>query len=563
MKMLIIFFAIGLLRVATGVECAEPKPGTVAAGVARGTAVEPESSPLKDNLPGKLGFDEMLVIKRHHLKTSHVYTYHVDGFIPGGGLYAFSPSTGKVREVVNAGQGEILDCDLSFDGKEILFTWKRQGKPIRDVAACGLEHSLASSKENYQIFRVNLDGTGLTQLTDDASNNLSPRWLPDGGILFTSDRRPAFAYCWVSSSPILHRMERDGSHVTKLSSSYLMDFTPCILDDGRILYTRWEYVDRPAIPIQGLWTMRPDGTGVSGFYGNRVLSPATFMQSQPIPNTGKLLCLLTSHGGDPRGAIGIIDPSHGGNAQAGIFNCTPEINIGRVDEGDGEILRNTGPYETPFPIDEHRYLVSRAGEIQLRAYDNSRPAATLLPKPSGSQGYYSPVPVKPRPIPPVVPRRQATENADSWATIFLANVYNGLEPHVKRGEVKKICVVEEVAKTTFAPVQSRAFGFQFPLVSCGATYAPKKVWGFVDVAADGSAYFKAPANRPVYFLALDAEGRAVQRMRTFTHFMPGEQQGCVGCHADRNYMAATSAQPLRGQTVQPLQPPSWGVNGFS
>jgi hypothetical protein len=109
------------------------------------------------------------------------------------------------------------------------------------------------------------------------------------------------------------------------------------------------------------------------------------------------------------------------------------------------------------------------------------------------------------------------------------------------------------------------FGFQFPLVSCGATYAPKKVWGFADVNEDGSAAFQVPSEVPIYFLALDGEGRALQRMRSFTHMMPGEVQGCVGCHADRN-----SATPTRGQpnwrcaaAVQPLQPPAWGVKGFS
>jgi hypothetical protein len=106
----------------------------------------------------------------------------------------------------------------------------------------------------------------------------------------------------VSTSPVLHRMNRDGGEVTLLSASYLMDFTPAALEDGRILYTRWEYVDRPAIPIQSLWAIRPDGTGLSGFFGNRVLDPGTFMQARPIPGTGKVLCLLTAHNGDPRGA---------------------------------------------------------------------------------------------------------------------------------------------------------------------------------------------------------------------------------------------------------------------
>ena len=116
---------------------------------------------------------------------------------------------------------------------------------------------------------INLDGTGLKQLTGGAHNNLNPCWLPDGGIAFISDRKPAYAYCFVTTSPVLYRMDRDGSNQRRLSANYLMDFTPAVLDDGRIIYTRWEYVDRGACPIQSLWTINPDGTGLAGFFGNR------------------------------------------------------------------------------------------------------------------------------------------------------------------------------------------------------------------------------------------------------------------------------------------------------
>ena len=539
-------------------------------------------SPLKEDLvAGKLGFRDILVIKRHHISTSHVYTYHAEGFVPGGGLYVYSPATGKLRELVNAGEGEIVDCDLSFDGKEVIFSWKQKGKAGIQINQITTKHCTDIPDENYQVFRINVDGTGLTQLTHGKSNNLNPCWLPDCGIAFISDRKTAFAYCFVSTSPILHRMERDGSNVQRLSSSCLMDFTPAALNDGRILYTRWEYVDRPACPIQSLWAIRPDGTGLAGFFGNRVLDPGTFMQARPIPNTGKVLCLLTSHNGDPRGAIGIIDPSRGGNAQDAIQNLTPEIGIGHVDRATdgrlaGNYLVNTGPYETPYPVDDRHYLVSKAGNIQLRDYDNAHRPATLVSKPAGDMGFYSPIPIMARATPPVLPRQQVAENQEPWATVFLADVYNGLEPHVKRGEVKQICVVEEIAKEQFAPLihdgvpgahgyaANTAFGFQFPLVSCGATYAPKKIWGYADVAADGSASFKVPTGIPVYFLALDAQGRAVQRMRTFTHFMPGEKQSCAGCHADRNYITtATTAQPFRDRPAQELRPPDWGVKGFS
>jgi hypothetical protein len=563
------------------------------------------ASPLRDEvLSGKLGFRDLLVIKRHHISTSHVYTYHAEGFVPGGGLYVYTPATGQLRELVNASAGEIMDCDLSFDSKEVVFSWKQKGPPGRPINFMTTKHCTEIPGEDYQVFRINVDGTGLKQLTDGPCNNLNACWLPDGGIAFISDRTPAFAYCFVSTSPILHRMDRDGSNVQRLSSSYLMDFTPSALNDGRIIYTRWEYVDRPAIPIQSLWAIRPDGTALAGFFGNRVLDPGTFMQAKSIPNTGKVLCLLTSHNGDPRGAIGIVDPSRSGNGQEAIRNLTPEVNIGRVDRGNGNILVNAGPYETPCPVDDRYYVLSKAGAIQVRDYEGKFPPATLLRKPGGGLGFYSPIPIKPRQTPPVLPPQQRDENAGPWATLVLADVYNGLEPHVKRGEVKEICVVEEIAKSQFAPLihdgvpgahgyaANTAFGYQFPLVSCGATYAPKRIWGYADVAADGSAYFKVPTGIPVYFLALDAQGRAVQRMRTFTHFMPGERQSCSGCHADRNYITATSpgspqdtaqSSNLVGRALaarqgnntglrlaealqsapQELRQPDWGVKGFS
>jgi hypothetical protein len=162
-----------------------------------------------------------------------------------------------------------------------------------------------------------------------------------------------------------------------------------------------------------------------------------------------------------------------------------------------------------------------------------------------------------------------------WATVLMQDVYSGLEPDVKRGEIKQVAVVQEVEKSTHSPQNNQrldgpgmrniaVFGFQFPLVSCGATYAPKKVWGFADVKEDGSAAFKVPSEVPIYFLALDNEGRALQRMRSFTHLMPGEVQGCVGCHSNRNSVTSQGRhQSLTADDIQELQKPEWGVKGFS
>jgi hypothetical protein len=443
---------------------------------------------------------------------------------------------------------------------------------------------------NYHVFRMTIDGTGLVQLTHGSHNNLDPCWLPDGGIAFISDRKPAYAYCWVTTSPVLYRMERDGSKQRRLSANYLMDFTPSVLNDGRIIYTRWEYVDRAACPIQSLWTINPDGTGLSGFYGNRVISPGTFMDAQPIPNTNSVIATATNHNGPCRGGIVAIDPARGANARAAVRNLTPEIDIyahriGGGPYGNGMLDCGIhGAYEKPFPLDQHHYLVSKGGAVQLRDFDAN--AVSLL-GPRDGMGFYSPQPVRPQTPPPVLRGHLVDRDAvlpedgsvsGSWATVFMQDVYNGLEPHVKRGEIKQIAVVQEVEKSTHSPFTNKrpdgpgmrtvpVFGFQFPLVSCGATYAAKKVWGTADVSPDGSAAFKVPSEVPIYFLALDAEGRAVQRMRTFTHLMPGEVQGCVGCHADRN-AAAPRARPKQRDlsafsAPQELRPPAWGVKGFS
>lgn len=411
------------------------------------------ASPLKQRLlEGRLGFRDVLVVQRRPVHTTHVYTYHEEGFLPGGGLYVYSPATGRLRELVASPEGMIIDCDLSYDGKEVVFSWKRKGvvmtTPLNfQVQECDRSNSDA----NYQVYRINIDGTGLKQLTRGTSNNLNACWLPDGGIAFISDRKPAYAYCFVTTSPVLYR--------------------------------------------------------VDGVYGN-----------------------------------GLI-----------------------------------GPYETPYPIDARSFLVSRNGDIEIRDYDGKDCAVLLSAK--GDLGFYNAQPVRSRPKPPVIPSSLPNNPSGPTATIMMANVYQGLEGYVQKGEIKQIAVVQDLEKSTFTPLihdvpfakgyaANTAFGYQFPLVSCGATYSPKKVWGYANVTPDGAACFKVPAGVPIYFMALDKYGRAVQRMRTFTHLMPGEVQGCVGCHADRNSVTASphlSRQRLAECARQPqrLTPPSWGVKGFS
>ena len=346
------------------------------------------------------GFREILLVQRKPLDISHVYVYHVEGYRPGGGLYLFTPNEkgGKLNRIFDAGQGMITTADLSYDGREVVFAMRRGGHvasdPVNHVEDISRYTDEAS---NYHLFRMNIDGTGLVQLTHGTHNNLDPCWLPDGGIAFMSDRKPAYAYCWVTTSPVLYRMARDGSRQTRLSANYLMDFTPSVLSNGRIIYTRWEYVDRPACPIQSLWTINPDGTGLAGYYGNRVLSPGTFMNAQPVPHTQSVIATATNHNGPCRGAIVVIDPTKGANAREAVRNLTPEIDIyahrvGGGPYGNGMLDCGVfGAYEKPLAVDEDHYLVSKGGVVQIRDFDGN--AVSLLGLSDG-MGFYSPQPVR-------------------------------------------------------------------------------------------------------------------------------------------------------------------------
>jgi len=495
--------------------------------------------------------DRLVVIKRHEIVASHVYTYHYEGFRAGGGLYVVSPGgprrgdwlAPQAVELVSSPTGQILDCDLSYDGQIILFSWRRK------------------QDEGYHLWTIHVDGTGLTRLTDGPWHDYNACWLPDGGIAFLSTRSAQFAYCWHAPVGVVHRMAADGSNVRRLSANYLNDFTPQVLADGRVIYSRWEYVDKPAIPIQSLWTINPDGTGLSVFFGNGVLSPGTFMESRPVPGTNQIICTMTGHNGPTRGAIGLIDPAQGVNAQAAIRNLTPDVPLPPVNKGNGN-TSGSKQYSCPMPLDATRFLVSIRGPVLVRTISGAC-QSVALPSPDDGMQYLSAQPIRPRPRPPVIDSTlPPADGAPQTALVYLQDVYEGLEPHVTRGQIKRLRVVREMPKTVRIDPKHRAFGFQFPVISCGATYAGKDVLGEVPVERDGSAYFRVPAGVPIYFMALDAEGRALQRMRSFTHFMPGEVQGCIGCHEPRRTSPPVHRGVAYDRTPRKLAPPEWGTGGF-
>jgi len=496
-----------------------------------------------------LGIDRLLAVRRSPIRSGHVYEYHTPryerGGSPGGGLYEYQPEPDgyKPRKIVDAADGLIVRCDLSFDGREILFNWRK-------------------NRKRFQVYRTGADGRGLKQLTTGEHDNYDAVWLPVGDVVFVSNRDRQWALCFWSSMGVIYRMDRNGGRQRRISFNYLQDFTPRVTSDGRIMFSRWDYVDRPVQPTKGIWTMDPDGSMMRGYYGNRVLSPKSFVDAQSIPGTRRVLCTFSGHLGWLNGALGTIDPTLGDNTQTALASLTPECDTGKVDQyrPNSDFL---GRYETPYPVDGKHYLFSHDGDVMLRDFAGSE-EWLILGRQDG-KGFYSARPLGRRAKPPV--RRSApVAGAGKWASVIVQDVHEGLLPHVKRGEVRQICVVQELPKAgPRGGLRQRALdGHQFTVVSGHGTFAAKKIWGYADVEKDGSAYFKVPADVPLYFMAIDGEGRALQRMRTWTQFRPGERQSCIGCHESRLAAPRPGRRPAAmARGVGDLKLPEWGLEGFS
>ncbi|MHC4200641.1 MAG: HzsA-related protein, partial [Planctomycetota bacterium] len=517
---------------------------------------EPVERPLRAQLDAPL-----LFVKRQPYFAPHIYDDYYP-WRPGGGIYilenpADPPEKHRVRPVIDPstkptlGEGVYRDPELSWDARKIVFAYKGE------QGGC------------TSIHEINLDGTGLRQLTypeldcdcnpvprryGSGHHDVTPCYLPDGRIVFTSTRRGHLVPCFNSSVDILHVMDPDGSNIRPLSVNNTNEFDPAVMLDGRILYGRWEYVDKTALYMQSLWTVFPDGTNETALFANNLAKPTALLDARPVPDSHMVVASLTPHNGQAVGAIAMIDARKGKNELKAITNFTPKYRT-QMDQG-----LKRGPSD-PWPLDENAVLIADNakghGVIRIISRDGRSELVHSDPKIS----CYSPMLVKPRPRPPVVPA-VAEDGPDLNGTesgrFLVTDVYRGLDG-VKRGEITHLRVVEETARVSGLPPGGRWWNQAF-LVSWQGAYTIKNILGTVPVRKDGSAYFQAPPGKALYFQALDKEGRCLQSMRTFVQAVPGATRSCVGCHERKR----TAPPPRRARPLAAAGAPdspreeSWG-----
>ncbi len=444
-------------------------------------------------------FNEIVFATRNHVTDGHWYAnfgYYCTSpdrqtYGTQGRLCSWNLQTGALRLLVDDPEGAVRDPCVSYDAKTVLFSYRKAGEP------------------HFHLYEIGVGGTGLRQLTGGAYDDLEPCYLADGGIVFVSGRAKRWVNCWLTQVATVHRCDADGRNIRMLSANIEQDNTPWPLPDGRLIYTRWEYVDRNQVNYHHLWTMNPDGTQHSIFFGN--LHPGgLFIDAKPIPGSTDVLFIDSpGHGAvEHKGFVARVSAKQGPDVQQ---------NLRRISK--------TGTYRDPWPLADDLCLAARDRDLVLMDGLGTEKVLYSLPPEFKECDLQEPRPLLPRGREPLIADR--TDLAQSNGVFFLENVYEGRQmADVAKGSVKKLMILESLPK----PINFT--GGMDPLSYVG-TFTLPRVLGTVPVEADGSAHFAAPVLRPLFFVALDAHGRCIKRMQSFTQLMPGERQGCTGCHEER------------------------------
>ena len=490
----------------------------------------------------------------HHNTATMFQTGEINtgSFRGHGALKAVDLSTGKVRTLLSMPTGVVRDIEVSFDGRRVLLSMRRE------------------TKDDYHIYEAGADGKDLKQLTHGPGVcDFDPLYLPDGRIAFSSTREPKYCMCNRHIMGNLFRMDADGANIEQIGKSTLHEGHGALTPDGRILYDRWEYVDRNFGDAQGLWTCNPDGTNHAVWYGNNTPSPGAILDARVIPNTGgdRFIATYSSCHDRPWGALAIVDRTRGIDTPAGsgATRSGPEARIWPesawplAGQGNYDMFKKAYPkYEDPYPLADPAgrgagkyFLCSRMigdgekmGIYLLDAFGNEILLHHEAP------GCFDPMPLSPRVRPGTIPDR--TDLARQDGSFYIYDVYEGTGmERVNRGAVKYLRVVESPEKRFWTQTAWKGSGTQAPGMAYD-DFNNKRILGTVPVEADGSAYFTVPADRFVYFQLLDANGMMIQSMRSGTIVRPGETTGCVGCHESRHDSVSNSPRLAQRKGPQEL-----------
>jgi len=472
-------------------------------------------------------------------------------FAIGDELVTLSPvrPDGEVKVIY---KGVIKDYDLHWDGKRILLSLPPVTKT--DVPA---------------LWEINADGTGMRRVTREKPpvNHYDGAYLPDGRVICISDAcKQAVPCTGAGGVGNIHILNADGSDDQRVTFDQDHDWNPTVLNDGRVVFTRWDYENRAHYWTYFLFTMNPDGSGQNAYFGplSHTWWPNSLYWPRPIPgHPSEIITVISGHHGPGRvGELLLFDPARGNDSIDAAVQKIPgygrKVEPVILDDLVGKVWPR---FATPYPLGENGggpaggkyFLVSMQRRPELGwdlclvdIFDNIVPILT------GSGGYCKPFPLRSRPLPPVIP--SVLHPGETEGTVYIADLYSGegLKGY-PRGSIKSLRIASHHYKYEGDNGKAGVDG----------AWDIKRILGTVPIGEDGSALFKVPANTPIFFQPLDAEGKAQQVMRSWTSLRPGEVASCVGCHDNQNKVPPNRLRTSGNREPVAITPWNGPVRGFS
>ena len=540
-----------------------------------------------------LNFDKILFITRHRSRFNHMCDqYYGINTLPGGSLHVLSNPFGdtdkqKVRDVladsvVEKGRlkgekldGSFLSPDLSYDAKEIAFAYVECKGQTRHDRHTDASRGHWDKQRCYHVFKVNVDGTGLKQLTDGTWNDFDPCWMPNGRLAFISERRGGYLRCGrTCPTYTLYDMKPDGSEIQCLSYHETNEWHPSVTHDGMIIYTRWDYVDRHGCTAHLPWITTPDGRDSRAVHGNfapRGKRADMELDIRAIPGSHKYVATGAPHHGQAFGSFVVFDPRvPDDDAMAPVKRLTPDVAFPET-QGGSQV------YATAWPLSENYYLCVYDPSMKPGAGRQGRRATRgkygiyLLDAFGNKELIYrdpaiacqSPMPFRPRKKPPIIPDNSTRVFAPAGgatlakkpaeATLALVNVYDSLKKWPEGTKIKSLRIYQIIPMSVPSGGPPHEIGLRLPTGRDSVILA-RYVLGTVPVEKDGSAHFTVPAHKSLFFQALDEKGLAVQSMRSATYLQANERLTCQGCHEQKHNVPLAPGRLAAAHRRKPDRP---------
>lgn len=526
-----------------------------------------------------------ITVKHYQLGGSHyAYTEYINEYNGNGANWVEGPENGFYKSgsqlilveledkgnsvektetvLIDSPSGMIRDPDVSADGKDVIFSWKQ------------------SNVDDFHLYRANIealrkDSAAYKQITfGSGDTQTEPKFLPNGNIIFSCSKITQTIDCWHIPVSNLYICGPNGENMVRVGYDQVHTTYPTVTEDGRVLYTRWDYNDRNQMYIQGVFQMQADGTNQTEVYGNDANWPTTLLHTREIPGTSdKYIAIGSGHHTRQLGKLMIIDTSKGRNSVDAVDYVFPNEN-GNTPKTSASVdnFGQNGPmYKYPYALNENEFLVAYAPGGRQGSNDLTTPFSIYLMNTSGEKiklvdgtsGIPASqiVPIKNRSM---FVRPSMVNYASDTGTYYMGNVYEGEGMKgVKKGDAKQLRVVAlDYRSYAIGATQGSGTGSSdpyTPIATGNGAWDVKRVLGVVDIEEDGSALFKVPANTPIYFQVLDEKGEVIQTMRSWSTVMPNETFSCVGCHEDKNTVppASSGVTMAMNKGVQEIRPESW------